>query len=113
MTVNMFTTSTKTFFIMIVMDIQKPQIKSFDYKLVRHINAHKNYKEFHKVIILVNSPSERNVSLFYSQYFFRDVEHDVYFTPTFHGTTARKDKFSSVGEDARSSSFNGMTANFP
>ena len=54
---------------------------------------------------MLDSPSEGNISVFYSQYFF----HDVDFTPPFHGTNTRKDEFSSVREDACSSSFNVMT----
>lgn len=114
MIVSMLRTATKIFFYNDCNGhLELSNKESLEYKVRRDIYAHKNYNDFHKIIIFVVSPTEENLPLFYVQYYFDGVEHEIDFTPPCHGNNTKKDKprkvmFASVREEARLLSFKGM-----
>lgn len=114
MIVSMLRTATKIFFYNDCNGhLELSNKESLEYKVRRDIYAHKNYNDFHKIIIFVVSPTEANLPLFYVQYYFDGVEHEIDFTPPCHGNNTKKDKprkvmFASVREEARLLSFKGM-----
>ena len=114
MIVSMLRTATKIFFYNDCNGhLELSNKESFDYKVRRYIYANKNYNDFHKIIVSVVSPTEENLPLFYVQYYFDGVQHEIDFTLSCHGNNTKKDKpqkviFGSVREETPLLSFEGM-----